>query len=152
MPTLTEPPIAPPDIVEHDGGGDRGWVELTTARNDIDAHLLTGRLAQLGIETRRVRDRSNQAWLYGGANPWGPVTVLVPRYQFEDARIALAELSFAAPAVEPPVARSTSRRQVVVFWSIAIILGTALSVIGLMRSADYLQYLEGCASSQGCGP
>ena len=106
-----------------------------------------GRLAQLGIETRRVKDRSSQAWLYGGSNPWAPVTVLVPRFQFEDARIAMAELSFAAPAARLPVVASTNRRQTFLFWTIAIALGTLLSIIGFARSAEYL---ERCASAEGC--
>ncbi len=123
-------------------------MELTTARDDIDAHLLMGRLAQLGIETRRVKDRSSPSWLYGGSNPWAPVTVLVPRYQFEDARIALAELAFEAPAAQPEPKPRTDRRQMIVFWIVAIALGTFLSAIGLVRSAEYL---ERCASAEGCG-
>ena len=43
--------LPPPDVIDEVGGGHggSGWVVLIKARHDIDAHLLTGRLAEAGI-------------------------------------------------------------------------------------------------------
>jgi hypothetical protein len=92
--------LAPPRRLDDlNGGGGSGWVPLYKAANDIDAHLLIGRLHGMGIETRTLVDRGAPgAWLYGGLNPWAPVTVYVRGFQLEDARLVLAEVAWAAPA------------------------------------------------------
>lgn len=143
-----DPGLPGPDI---DGGG-TGWVELSTARDDIEAHLLIGRLAESGIETRTVKDRSGPgAWLYGGSNPWAPVAILVKRIQLEDARLVLAEISWAQPAVDPdtpPSPESAGRPHVVAWWAAALALGIAFSAIALARTADVL---HGCDMPIICG-
>ena len=122
---------APPPPDERGRGGG-GWVELVRARDDIDAHLLAGRLATAGIETRQVKDRTAPgAWLYGGSNPWAPVALLVRRGQYEDARIALAELSIQAPPF--PDAAGGSRTTILpgMWWSTAVVLGVVVTIIVL---------------------
>jgi hypothetical protein len=126
----------PPVHVERSGGG-WGWVELTRARDDIDAHLLDGRLAQAGIETRWVKDRGAPgSWAYGGSNPWAPVAIMVRRIQFEDARIVLAEISLDAPAVTPATPRPRSSRLPTLWWLTALGLGALLSLIALLQVAE----------------
>lgn len=89
----------PPSPPEDDGGGS-AWVKLIAAANDIDAHLVGGRLAESGVECRFVKDTTDlAAWLYGGANPWAPVTVMVRRLDLDAARQVLAQIALdeAAP-------------------------------------------------------
>ncbi|MDQ3987068.1 MAG: DUF2007 domain-containing protein [Actinomycetota bacterium] len=126
------------------GGGGRGWVELLRATDDIEAHLLTGRLGEVGIETMSVKDRSAPgAWLYGGSNPWAPVAILVRKIQLEDARLVLAEISWTAPAFEnaSEAERRGHRSGAVAWWAAAIALGMIFTAIGLLRTA---QGLNGC--------
>jgi hypothetical protein len=143
----------PPDTAERprDGGGSE-WVELIRARHDIDAHLLVGRLQEAGVETRTMKDRAAPgAWLYGGSNPWAPVTVLVQKFQLEDARIVLAEISFDAPAAD--AASSQPQRPLsfaTVWWITALLLGIALTVLALgqiARSESMCQLPELCEQS-----
>lgn len=83
----------PPDYDGEDGGGG-SWVKLTSAANDIDAHLVGGRLEEAGVECRFVKEsRDLAAWLYGGSNPWAPVHVMVRRFDLEQARRVLAEVA-----------------------------------------------------------
>ena len=128
-----------PPIAEDDrrGGGSR-WVELIKARDDIDAHLLIGRLEEAGIETRTVKDRSMPgAWLYGGSNPWAPVAVLVRSIELESARLVLAELAFETPAVEPerPSSRAARRRVATLWWVTAILLGLTFTALIVAQAA-----------------
>ena len=128
----------PPQAGDHGGGGSP-WVELLTARNDIEAHLLTGRLEEASIETRTVKDRSAPgAWLYGGSNPWAPVVVLVKARQLEDARLVLAEISWAQPAVDPDTAASDPGRRshAIAWWVAALALGVVFTSIALARTAQ----------------
>ena len=134
------------------GGGGARWVELLRARDDIDAHLLTGRLAEAAIETRTVKDRSAPgAWLYGGSNPWAPVVILVKMFELDDARMVLAEISWAQPAVDPnvPTSSSTQKSHAVAWWAVAIALGVALTSIALARMTDATQ---SCEIPLVCGP
>jgi Putative prokaryotic signal transducing protein len=129
---------APPIPIEGSGGG-WGWVELIRARNDIDAHLLAGRLAYAGIETRWVKDRfAPGAWAYGGSNPWAPVAIMVRRIQFEDARIVLAEISLEAPAKKPGPGNAVPPRLSRLWWLTALGLGALLSIIVLLQVAESL--------------
>jgi hypothetical protein len=129
-----------PPTQEEVSGGSWGWVELTRAKNDIDAHLLDGRLAHEGIETRWIKDRfAPGSWAYGGSNPWAPVLIMVRRIQLEDARIVLAEISLdlpAAPVVSAP--RGPGRKLPTLWWLTAIGLGALLSLIALMQIAQSL--------------
>ena len=132
----TEPP--PPVTDRPRGGGDSRWVLLVKADNDIDAHLLIGRLGEAGIESRAVKDRAAPgAWLYGGMNPWAPVTVYVRRFQFDDARLLLAEVAYDAPDAEP--SSVVARRPKVPFrwWATALALGLALTGIALSQLATH---------------
>lgn len=129
----------PPPIAEDQGGGGARWVELATAGNDIEAHLLTGRLAEASVETRTVKDRSAPgAWLYGGSNPWAPVVVLVKHLQLEEARLVLAEISWTQPALDPavPSPPPTSRSHAVAWWLAALALGLVFTSIALARTAE----------------
>jgi hypothetical protein len=126
------------------GGGGRGWVELVRATDDIEAHLLSGRLEEAGVETHTVKDRSAPgAWLYGGSNPWAPVVVLVRRLQLEEARLVLAEISFSGPAAERAPEDDASKgrwaTRALVWWVAAIILGLIFTTIALVRTAELIR-------------
>jgi hypothetical protein len=134
------------------GGGGTGWVQLTRARDDIDAHLLTGRLAQAGIETRAIVDRSAPgAWLHGGSNPWAPVNIYVRRLQLEDARLALAEISYEAPeASRDP--ETVPRRTPTVWWLAAIGITVVLTVVALGQVAGSQPVCRVLPVCQGAEP
>ncbi len=146
MATRVDLPPPPVTLDEHAGGGS-DWVHLVHATNDIDAHLLEGRLQEAGIEVRRIKDRSGPVWLHGGSNPWAPVAIWVRRYQLDDSRLVLAELSFNSPAV-PQREPTRSGWPPVAWWSVAIALGILLSGIGLALTAEYL---DRCGFDVSCG-
>jgi hypothetical protein len=112
-------------------------VELITARNTIDAHLLIGRLTEAGIETKAVPDRSAPgAWLLGGSNPWAPVTVWVQRAQRDAARLVLAEISLDL-GDEPRARVSGSGRGglgSVARWAVA--LAVVMTLVSLAQVAE----------------
>lgn len=136
---------APPLATAGNGGGSE-WIPLVTAKNDIDAHLLEGRLLEAGIEVRAVKDRTGPTWLLGGSDPWAPVAIWVQRFQYEDSRIVLAEVSFAAPDAirDPDVEKGWTPA---VWWAVAIALALAFTGIGLARSAEYI---DRCGFSATC--
>ena len=149
MPTsLLEPPVGgigslPParDTGDEGGGGGSGWVRLLTAANDIEAHLVAGRLLEAGVEVRVVKDRSAPgAWLYGGSNPWAPASIMVRQLELTDARVVLAEVAFAGPAAElrPGAPSMEGWRRPLVFWSFALGLGVLLTGSALARTATAL--------------
>jgi hypothetical protein len=154
MPTKVELPPPPPvaDRVSDEGGGS-DWVHLITARHDIDAHLLEGRLHEAGIESRQVKDRNAPgAWLMGGSNPWAPVGILVHRIQLDDARLVLAEISLDGPNADELAALARSRRRSfpVVWWVTALLLGLVLTVLALnqlARSTTFCQIPALCDQS-----
>jgi Putative prokaryotic signal transducing protein len=130
-----------PPVTATCGGGGRDWVELLKAGNDIEAHLVSGRLTEAGVEARKVYDRSGPgAWMYGGSNPWAPVTILVRRVQLEEAKIVLAEISWTAPsynAARPqPPPEEIGRRRALLWWAAALVLGTLFTSIGLTRVVE----------------
>ena len=127
----------PPTGSDGGGGGGSGWVRLLSAPNDIEAHLLVGRLGEAGVEARFLRDKGVPgAWLYGGSNPWAPVTVMVRQRQLEDARLVLAEVSFEGPAHAPQAAAKPSWRVPVVWWVTAVTLGVLVTGAALAQVAD----------------
>ncbi len=144
--TVTKPPLrgvgAPPPAsgVEGGGGGGAGWVQLVRAANDIEAHLLAGRLNEADIEVQVLKDRSAPgAWLYGGSNPWAPAVVMVRKLQLAEARLVLAEISFEAPAADPSPASSTRNwRTPLLWWSLALGLGALMTGVGLARTPGTL--------------
>ncbi len=130
----------PPPVMDDvfDSGGGSEWVQLIKARHDIDAHLLEGRLQEVGIESRKMKDpHAPGAWLYGGSNPWAPVIFLVRKLQLEDARVVLAEISWDGPTHDELEARAHDRRSSfgVVWWATAIVLGCVLIVLTLNQLA-----------------
>jgi hypothetical protein len=136
----------PPTIDTAERGGGSEWIPLVTARNDIDAHLLGGCLNEAGIETRAIKDRSGPSWLLGGSDPWAPVSLWVRRFQYEDSRIVLAELSYAAPAAVREPAEQKGWPPIR-WWAVAISLGLLLTGVGLARSAEYI---DRCGFSPTC--
>ena len=133
-------------------GGGRGWVTLTRAPNDIEAHLLMGRLFEAGVETSGVKERNTSpSWAYGGSNPWAPVLVMVRRYQLDEARMVLAEVAYDAPAarhIEPPDPVQ-HRRRALVWWALAVSLGllfTALSYVQTAKDAERCRNDPACAA------
>ncbi|CAN5442597.1 hypothetical protein BH18ACT16_BH18ACT16_07280 [soil metagenome] len=132
--------LPPPATSTPTGGGSR-WVRLCRAANDIEAHLLVGRLTEAGIETRSITDRAApSAWLYGGGNQWAPVTVYVLKIQLEDAHIALAEAAFQGPAAAgggtgPESAHRLPWR----WWTTALAMGLVLSGVALAQAASSLE-------------
>jgi hypothetical protein len=130
-----------PPITDDDrrGGGAR-WVELTRASDDIDAHLLIGRLDEAGIETRTMKDRSGPgAWLLGGSDPWAPVVILVRAFELDSAKLVLAELAYEGPPAIPQATTTQAehRKRTMLWWATAILLGvtfTALIVAQTVRA------------------
>jgi hypothetical protein len=144
--------IPPPPIRSRHGGGGSGWTELTRAANDIDAHLLVGRLTEAGVESTTMKDRSAPgAWLYGGSNPWAPVVIMVRRLQLDDARIVMAEIAFELPARERhgDVEESHQWRRLLIWWAAALAIGALFTGISLMRTAEAFQR---CGLSVCVGP
>lgn len=140
---------APPRALPRDEGGS-GWIRLTRATGDIDAHLLSGRLTEAGIETWLVKDRDAPgAWLYGGSNPWAPVTVMVRRIQLDEARLVLAEIAYEAPAVDRAPSASPAPAPVV-WWAVAVGLGVLFTVIGLARTTQLMESNRSCAAPVIC--
>lgn len=131
--------LLPPPVSAFTGGGGSGWVTLIRANGDIDAHLLTGRLLEAGVESRTVKDRSSSSsWLLAGSNPWAPVMILVRRFQLEEARLVLAEISFDLPdAVERPAPAPPRRWSgPLLWWAVAIALGAIFTGISLIQTAS----------------
>ncbi len=138
MSTRVDLPLPPLDLYD-DAHGGSDWTELMQAAGDIEAHLVSGRLEESGIETRRVKDRSGPAWLHGGSNPWAPVTIYVRKTQYEDARIALAEVALeAAPARREPVVMTSRSARRLLWWAAALLLGLLFTGLGLHATAEAL--------------
>lgn len=135
MPTAVDrPPLDP--LQGYGGSGDSGWTVLMKARHDIDAHLLTGRLSEAGIETRTIKDISAPgSWMYGGSNPWAPVSVLVRKLDLDDAKVVLAEISYEGPTADQLAAQVVERHRSfpVVWWVTAVVLGAAISFLVLSQ-------------------
>lgn len=128
----------PPIDSDHGGGGGgSGWVRLLRAPNDIEGHLLAGRLTEAGVEARLVREKgAPSVWLYGGSNSWAPVTVMVRQRQLDDARLVLAEVSLAAPDHVRDVPVRSDWRVPVVWWATALALGALVTGAALAEVAN----------------
>ena len=136
--------LPPPATTKPTGGSSR-WVRLCRAANDIEAHLLVGRLTEAGIETRTINEPAPGAWLFGG-HSWAPVTVFVRKIQLEDAHIALAEAAFQAPAASVRAGRGP--RLPLRWWATALAMGLVLSGVALAQVAASL---EACKVPVLCG-
>jgi hypothetical protein len=142
----TDPPL---DVERDKSGGGDGWVTLARAANDIEAHLLIGRLGSAGVETNSVKDRTAPgSWIYSGSNPWAPVTVLVKRLQLDDARLVLAELAFEGPDATKEALQPAGRwRGPLLWWTAAVGIGVLFTGLGLLQAANEM---ERCRSSASC--
>jgi hypothetical protein len=114
-------------------------VVLTRANNDIEAHLLMGRLTQAGIECNSVKERGASAsWVHGGSDPWAPVAIMVRGHQLDDARIVLAEVAMEAPPADPSghhVPGDRSWKGPLLWWVLALGLGVLLSALSYAGTA-----------------
>jgi hypothetical protein len=96
---------------------------------------LAGRLAEAGVETQTLPDRTAPgAWLYGGSNPWAPVTVLVRRRQLDEARLVLVEISWSGPAAEPGHPPAQPRPVPLLWWATAVALGVLFTAAALLQA------------------
>lgn len=136
---------------------------MIRAGDDIEAHLLSGRLTEAGVETSWLKDRSAPgAWLHGGSNPWAPVIIFVKKLQLDDARLVLAEISWAQPTIDPVADHSSgdadassSKRYAVAWWVTAIALGLLFTSIALARTSAVLRSCDlplVCASGDSSAP
>ena len=133
----------PPQLLARDGGGDSGWAKLTRTVNEIEAQLVVGRLSGSGIETHTIKDRSVPgAWLVA-SNTSVPVTILVRRFQLEDARMVLMEVAYEGPAALPGRPDLASRRNRAVLWWVgAVALGLLFTGLGLLQAEKDLRDCE----------
>ena len=144
MPLRLESPPPPTDAPARGGGGGRDWIELFTASDDIECHLLRGRLHEACIETHAVKDRGAPgAWMYGGSDPWAPVTIFVRRGQSTDAKLVLAEVAFEMPCTDRPIEVSSQRWRVrLVWWATALSLGVFLTGLTLLQASRPLSFCQ----------
>jgi hypothetical protein len=130
----------PTGLEDGGGGGGSGWVNLLRASNDIEAHLLVGRLGEAGVEARIMRDKgAPSAWLYGASKPWAPVNVMVRLRQLQDAKLVLAEVAFSAPSHAEPPACERDWRVPVMWWAAALALGALFTGAALASTATSLR-------------
>lgn len=135
MPTRLQAP-PPPAATRSGGGGGSGWIELAKAADNIEAHLLAGRLNEAGIEVQTLPDRAAPgAWLYGGSNPWAPVAVLVRRRQLEEARLVLVEISWSGPEADRGQPAPPRRPLHLLWWATAIALGILFTAAALLQAS-----------------
>ena len=139
---LDLPPVDQPPAPVRTGGGDSHWTQLTTARNDIDAHLLVGRLEEGGVESRMMKDRRGLgAWVYAGSNPWAPVTILVRRFQLDDARLILMDISLDAPDAQVPYVSTKQgglrANAPVLWWAAAFMLGLLFTALAMAQIGGF---------------
>lgn len=95
--------MLPPVDAGGGGGGGQGWTLLTTARNHLIAHLISGRLAQELIDV--MLDTSNPAlgaWMKPFGDPLAPVRVFVRRSDLDRATLVLIEVDHRPPDFDAP--------------------------------------------------
>lgn len=68
------------------------WAKLMVAADDIEAHLIVGRLAEAGIDFLVEPDRTGYGdYLMAGHNPHAPVVIHVDADRLREAELALEE-------------------------------------------------------------
>jgi hypothetical protein len=115
------------------GGGGGGWALLTTARNHVIAHLISGRLAQEAIEV--MLDTSNPAlgaWMKPFGDPMAPVRIFVRRRDLDRAAFVLHEVDHRPPDADAPASPAMRAVWCVLFGSVAAAL--LLEIVGLMSA------------------
>ena len=100
---LRDSTIHPGPPVSSDFGSGRDWVQLTTTKGQVAAHLLSGRLEQDGIESTLDSSNPNPgAWLMPFGDPAAIVRILVRRSQLEWAQLVLRDIEGFAPERSAP--------------------------------------------------
>jgi DNA segregation ATPase FtsK/SpoIIIE-like protein len=118
------------------------WEQLASANDDIDAQLLVGVLADAGIETRLVKNRSGYGdYLYGGSNPWAPVEVHVHQHELAEARRIVEEQAApSAPESDSDTSSSedsSERRSYTTVIAVAIVALIVLSFLLEQRASIF---------------
>lgn len=126
-----DPP--PPSSGEGGSGGGNGWCLLTTADNQIQAHLLRGILEEHGIEC--LLDGFNAApgaWMMPFGDPLAPVRLLVRRLDRHSASLLLHEVGHEPASVADEGRSGYSRTEMLVALSIGLLaaLLTFLKISG----------------------
>lgn len=104
---------------------------LTTAPDQVVAHLIRGRLAEEAIES--VLDTSNPspgAWLKPFGDPMAPVRIFVRRGDFDRAALVLHEVDH-----RPPDPTAPGPRRLRLFWWLAFATTLMLALLQLLASA-----------------
>jgi hypothetical protein len=111
--------------------GEGDWVPLASAADDIEAHLVTGALAEEGIEVHTEPLRSGSGdYLFGGSNPHAPIRLFVREAQLEEARAlmdgaARAERTSGSEADQVPLASPGGPWR----WALAVAVAAVVLVI-----------------------
>lgn len=110
------------------GGGGEDWTLLTTAENSVVAHLIQGRLSEVGIACVLDHfDPSPGAWLKPFGDPLAPVKIYVRRSSLGQASILLHEVGHQPPDPMhegPPVVKA--------MWWLTIGMIIVLTVVSLL--------------------
>ena len=113
------------------GGGD--WVQLTTAQDEMVAHLIQGRLAEEGIECLMERPSGGAgSWLKPFGDPMAPVRLFVHRHDLSPASIVLHEVEHSPPDPSaPPGARLR------LYWWMIMLTIMAVTVLMALEILDF---------------
>jgi Putative prokaryotic signal transducing protein len=122
-----------------------GWVEITDARDDIEAQLILGTLRDAGIEAQSLKTNTAPgAWLTGTQVPWSPAAILAPEEQAAEARELLSlegdgglrsreSVDHAPEPVQLAGPRRSGRVRLVWLVAIFLLLAFVVSLLTDMR-------------------
>jgi hypothetical protein len=116
------------------------WQPLTVAADDIDSHLLAGRLEEEGVPVLFARDVSGYGdYLFGGANPHAPVHIMVPKDLLSEARRVVESVGLPEddPMEVPTLAAGSGFPW---RWAIAVVL-LGLLLLGLFLQSPVIREL-----------